>query len=445
MYSQHEEQRILQDIVSDGYVVDIGAHDGKTFSNSRAFVEQGNDVLLVEANPIVYEQLKANSEAFDNATTVHAAVTDTNGSAVLHYGTDGRDGLLSTLSTDDNAWFDHARSDASVTVPATTLDDLLAEHDVPQRFGALLVDTEGMDYNVLKGHDFGTRRPEVILTESYRHDPEKHKAKHELLRAHNYIFKHQVGCNTIWKDARTTNHRSIDSDYHDIRRRLQASISKFDSVEIDPGRILEAFDSDRYDLTILKEPKWEDDAFITRIQPATELTYDWTIKVHEDKYPLASHIYDSPQRLHDLSTSRAAADVFDTLTIPARDHQFRAVMYRYMDGEPMDKVVPSATEGELASYRDALKDSVHALMDLGFNVFVRDLGDFIVEEDGDGHAVTLTDFNAIMDCGGANEYSRNNVLSIIDHVIDRLVDNAYEPFVSERPGMNDEGELDLRM
>ena len=43
MYSQNQEEQIILDYFNDvkvGHVLDIGANDGKTFSNSLALIER---------------------------------------------------------------------------------------------------------------------------------------------------------------------------------------------------------------------------------------------------------------------------------------------------------------------------------------------------------------------------------------------------------------------
>ena len=62
-YSQFEQDKFtyenyFQD-TKEGYFVDIGAHDGTTFSNSRFFEELGWSGVCVEPNPKVFEVLQS--------------------------------------------------------------------------------------------------------------------------------------------------------------------------------------------------------------------------------------------------------------------------------------------------------------------------------------------------------------------------------------------------
>lgn len=89
---------------------------------------------------------------------------------------------------------------ASVKVKTDTVTNILRRYKVPDRPGILLVDCEGMDYEVLLGLDFGEFRPTVIVTEEYEWEPEKHAAKYGLLIRNDYSLLQKVGCNTFWID-----------------------------------------------------------------------------------------------------------------------------------------------------------------------------------------------------------------------------------------------------
>src|SRR6186713_1166854 len=60
MYSQNNEEQIILDYFREGKrgkVLDIGANDGITFSNSAKLIELGWSAVLVEPSPIAYQRL----------------------------------------------------------------------------------------------------------------------------------------------------------------------------------------------------------------------------------------------------------------------------------------------------------------------------------------------------------------------------------------------------
>lgn len=78
MYSQNDEEKVILDFFGDsfGAFYDIGAWDGKTFSNVRALLERGWSGIMVEPSPAAFVELLANTEEFrDKVTLVNAAVT----------------------------------------------------------------------------------------------------------------------------------------------------------------------------------------------------------------------------------------------------------------------------------------------------------------------------------------------------------------------------------
>lgn len=78
-HSQYGQDRYIAEQVfpgkTDGFFVDIGAHDGVTFSNSKHFEELGWTGVCVEPNPHVFQQLKENR----SCDCVNACVSETSG------------------------------------------------------------------------------------------------------------------------------------------------------------------------------------------------------------------------------------------------------------------------------------------------------------------------------------------------------------------------------
>ena len=78
-YSQNDEQHYIIDYFTrnkprHGHrLLEIGAYDGKTFSNCSALLEAGWSGVLVEASPKMFSAMKANTKHL-NVTHVHACV-----------------------------------------------------------------------------------------------------------------------------------------------------------------------------------------------------------------------------------------------------------------------------------------------------------------------------------------------------------------------------------
>lgn len=203
--SQAGEYRVLRRVIlpdDPTFVVDVGAHDGVSLSNSRPLLQQGWHGILLEPSPEPFRKLSAIYQNSDRIRCLNVAASNRQGTGEFFFGADGSDSFLGTLCTDKNEWFDKARADRSIQVTVDRLTNILAANGCPPDFGLLLVDTEGMDYECLLGLDFGSFRPRVVVTEEYTWDEEKHRRKYELLENEGYNLVKRVGCNTIWRTRR---------------------------------------------------------------------------------------------------------------------------------------------------------------------------------------------------------------------------------------------------
>lgn len=199
-YSQAGEtlfiRQLLQKSNKDGgFFIEVGANDGKTVSNTFGLVKNGWSGLSVEANPNVFVRLEKNLRKFPKVKTVCLAVAPERGVVKLFFGKDDPQGLLSTISTESSEWFEKHRSDSYVEVPGVPLTELLDEQAAPLILDLLVIDAEGMDYEILLTLDFNKYRPKLIVTEDYEL---KNEAKFKVLEFAGYSFARRVGCNTFW-------------------------------------------------------------------------------------------------------------------------------------------------------------------------------------------------------------------------------------------------------
>ena len=145
----------------DGVIVDVGAL-GKDGSNSYDLLSQLEwRGVLVEANPNLWEAIERDFAGL-NSSLVRCAVSDVEGTAVLHLGV--VDDVSSIIRGTAEAW---GPSRASVEVPARRLGAILDEQQVPLDFDLLSLDIEGMDMPVLNDLIANTKyRPRWIFLEA---------------------------------------------------------------------------------------------------------------------------------------------------------------------------------------------------------------------------------------------------------------------------------------
>ena len=187
--SQHGEAGILAALIEADwprYLVDVGAHDGRSLSNSYPFLQQGWAGVLVEPLPAAFERLESLYRERSDVRCVQAACASSEGEMPLAIGDDAALPMTSTLRPGGKR---------EVTVTVRTLSSLLEECGAPEDFSLLLIDAEGMDEAVLSGLDFERWRPRVVVTEG-----------DAPLAAEGYLLYTVVGeTNSIWVRADLAN------------------------------------------------------------------------------------------------------------------------------------------------------------------------------------------------------------------------------------------------
>jgi FkbM family methyltransferase len=197
--SQNGEFSYLSWLVPDDWpktLVEVGANDGLTFSNSRNLLLAGWRGVLVEPHPRTFEHLKANTADTD-VHLFNFAASESDGQAELFEDTSSDQlNLMATLVTVDNSWYQKTRSTSSVGVTLRRLDSMLSEAGVPLDFTLLSTDTEGHDTSVLKS--LGNFRPRLILTERALSVSADALEKQTVLTRLGYIYCDRVGCNEVY-------------------------------------------------------------------------------------------------------------------------------------------------------------------------------------------------------------------------------------------------------
>lgn len=145
----------------DGVFVDIGANAGYFSLLASRCVGEGGKVLAIEPNPNVAEQLKRNitRSNLPNVTVAETACVDTTETTSLTlylYGV-SNSGRASVSRS-------NAESIESVQVRATTVDQLIREHDL-RNLMLIKIDVEGAELMVLKGMQETIKafKPTIVL------------------------------------------------------------------------------------------------------------------------------------------------------------------------------------------------------------------------------------------------------------------------------------------
>lgn len=164
--SQFGEDLLLYDLFDgkpDGFFIEVGAFDGYNYSVTYALEAMGWKGLLIEAIPDRAAECKARRT---NSRVVNAALSrrGSAGETPFTVTTDQYGGMLSYHSTTPQHLNDTKNAPkTSVTVPLTTMDDLLKDH--AGEIDVASIDVEGGEVALLQGFDLHKHRPRVLLLE----------------------------------------------------------------------------------------------------------------------------------------------------------------------------------------------------------------------------------------------------------------------------------------
>lgn len=144
-YGEHE--LILKHFAGRrGKFLDVGAHDGKIFSNTRCLYDNGWAGVLVEPSPSVFPYLMKNYEGADNIELVNAALGAE--SAVQEWWDNNGDCLGTFAKTNLAKFSALGHPFRKLWLPTITWSQLLAA--LPGPYDFLNIDVEGWNYEVLE-------------------------------------------------------------------------------------------------------------------------------------------------------------------------------------------------------------------------------------------------------------------------------------------------------
>lgn len=199
-----------------GVFIDIGAHDGITFSNSYFFEKFRNfQCICVEPNPIVFSRLQKNRMA-DN---INACVGNKNGKARF-LALDGYSEMLSGLldyyepfylDRIDKAINEHGGDKKIIEVDVITFDALI--RGSKSRIDVCSIDTEGNEFEIIKSIDFSKSDFFCFTIENIKNE----KELDDFMIDHGYTPIIRLVCDTIY----------VNDKYFTIGLRYRLLVFKF--------------------------------------------------------------------------------------------------------------------------------------------------------------------------------------------------------------------------
>ena len=158
-YSQNNEQELILDyfgaLPKKQYcVLEIGANDGITLSNTFQILQNGWRGALIEPSPVAFEKLRWLYQNKSNVHLYNYAIADYTGKAILYESgsllTEKDRALVSTLVKEETKrWIENANVKfIPKKVQCKTFRTFSRECPI-KKFELISIDVEGVDFNVL--------------------------------------------------------------------------------------------------------------------------------------------------------------------------------------------------------------------------------------------------------------------------------------------------------
>lgn len=157
----------------NGVFVDIGAHDGVELSNSFFYEKIGWTGICIEANPKVYEKLKQNRTCI--SINGGAWYEDTVKTFRLIDGySEMLSGIVDTYNQPHETRINTecestGGSYQDIEINCYNITNLLIKNNITS-VDFMSIDTEGSEFNIIKGIDFNKIKIKVLLIENNYND-----------------------------------------------------------------------------------------------------------------------------------------------------------------------------------------------------------------------------------------------------------------------------------
>lgn len=205
-YGQNKEDEIINNLIISKYgadfkgtILDLGANDGVTLSNSRYFIENGWNGVLVEAGNLPYERLM--KTILPKTIAINCAIGTQDGYLTFYESNSLINpddvGLVSSLVADETQrWRNAGVGYTEYKVESYTWESFRNKfHLKSQNFDIISIDIEGLDYDVLSQMNLEELGCKVLCVEFNGKDMAKYV---DYVNKHGMILQSQNAENLIF-------------------------------------------------------------------------------------------------------------------------------------------------------------------------------------------------------------------------------------------------------
>jgi len=188
-YSQQNEDKYLYsffnlDKTKNGTYLELGACDGKLFSNTLSLNKINNFVgILIEPQNVYFKELKINRP---NDYLYNCVITNNTSNEVMFIGENLEAGVFNSISTDLNRYPNWKK----IKLENRMLKDIIKDSKF-QYLDIVSIDTEGSELEVLKSIDFNI--PIVLLIiEAHQNQTERDNELKRLLDVNGFKLVRKI-------------------------------------------------------------------------------------------------------------------------------------------------------------------------------------------------------------------------------------------------------------
>ena len=200
-FSQYSQDKFLNEVVffnkRNGFFIDIGAHDGISYSNSL-FFEKFNDWsgICVEPNPIVFNKLESNRKSIN----LNVCIGSEN-KKVKFTQIEGYSEMLSGVTEKydkkhieriNNAILIKGGKKSEIEVDMITLDVVVALKN--KKIDFISIDTEGNEFDIINSINFDFLDVKSLVIENNYND---NRVK-EYLNSLGFVLIYKLDCDEVF-------------------------------------------------------------------------------------------------------------------------------------------------------------------------------------------------------------------------------------------------------
>lgn len=187
----------------NGYFVDIGAHDGISFSNSKFFEELGWKGVCVEPNPQIFNELENNRNSSTQCImkAISSKKSTENFTSIQHINNKNDqvnmlNGLTDKFNTRAREDINKLKNNSNYKISEIKLETDLFSNLIPHKeIDYLSIDTEGNELEILKTINFDEYNIKTITVENNVYNS---NLISDYLTSKNYTYVVRLRCDEVY-------------------------------------------------------------------------------------------------------------------------------------------------------------------------------------------------------------------------------------------------------